>query len=87
LGNERYFICVWFNLGTGFSDLEKYKSYKDDWKIAVDTLKVGAWDPAFHYDEDKNKLYLYWGSSNEWPLLGTEVKVKPSVRRFCKTDH
>ena len=22
------------------------------------------------------KLYLYWGSSNEWPLLGTEVKVK-----------
>jgi hypothetical protein len=20
---------------------------KDDWKIAVDTLKVGAWDPAF----------------------------------------
>jgi hypothetical protein len=51
----------------------------------VDTLKVGAWDPAFHYDEDKNKLYLYWGSSNEWPLLGTEVKVKPSVRRFCKT--
>jgi hypothetical protein len=31
---------------------------------------------AFHYDEDKNKLYLYWGSSNEWPLLGTEVKTK-----------
>jgi hypothetical protein len=53
----------------------------------VDTLKVGAWDPAFHYDEDKNKLYLYWGSSNEWPLLGTEVKVKSSVRRFCKTNH
>ena len=48
---------------------------KDDWKIAVDTLKVGAWDPAFHYDEDKDKLYLYWGSSNEWPLLGTEVKT------------
>lgn len=48
----------------------------DDWKIAVDTLKVGAWDPAFHYDEDKDKLYLYWGSSNEWPLLGTEVKTK-----------
>jgi len=47
----------------------------DEWEIAVDTLKVGAWDPAFHYDEDKNKLYLYWGSSNEWPLLGTEIKV------------
>lgn len=61
------------------SDFPIWKSTnpkKDDWKIAVDTLKVGAWDPAFHYDEDKNKLYLYWGSSNEWPLLGTEVKVK-----------
>lgn len=49
---------------------------KDDWKIAVDTLKVGAWDPAFHYDEAKNKLYLYWGSSNEWPLLGTKINMK-----------
>ncbi len=60
------------------SDFPIWKSTnptKDDWKIAVDTLKVGAWDPAFHYDEDKNKLYLYWGSSNEWPILGTEVKV------------
>ena len=45
----------------------------DDWQIAVDTLKVGAWDPAFYYDEDTDKLYLYWGSSNEFPLLGTEL--------------
>lgn len=47
----------------------------DDWEIAVDTLNVGAWDPAFHYDEDDNKLYLYWGSSNEYPLFGTEIRV------------
>ena len=61
------------------SDFPIWKSTNptvDDWEIAVDTLKVGAWDPAFHYDEDTNKLFLYWGSSNEWPLLGTEVKVK-----------
>ena len=61
------------------SDFPIWKSTnptKDDWKIAVDTLKVGAWDPAFHYDEDKNKLFLYWGSSNEWPLLGTEINTK-----------
>jgi hypothetical protein len=62
-------------MGTGFPIWKSTNPTKDDWKIAVDTLKVGAWDPAFHYDEDKNKLYLYWGSSNEWPLLGTEVKV------------
>ena len=61
------------------SDFPIWKSTnptKDEWEIAVDTLKVGAWDPAFHYDEDKDKLYLYWGSSNEWPLLGTEINTK-----------
>lgn len=49
---------------------------KDDWQIAVDTLKVGAWDPGFLYDEEKDKLYLYWGSSNEFPLMGTELNTK-----------
>ncbi|MCP9237534.1 discoidin domain-containing protein [Lewinella sp. JB7] len=48
---------------------------RDDWEIAVDTLNVGAWDPAFHYDEDQDNLYLYWGSSNEFPLLGTEIQT------------
>ncbi|WP_157207764.1 discoidin domain-containing protein [Mariniflexile maritimum] len=60
-------------------DFPIYKSTNptvDDWQIAVDTLKVGAWDPAFHYDEEKDKLYLYWGSSNEWPLLGTEINTE-----------
>ena len=66
-----------------------------EWEIAVDTLKVGAWDPAFFYEEDKNKLYLYWGSSNVWPILGTEVMMNtlqsqgytvPVVRLFPE-DH
>ena len=48
---------------------------EDDWEIAVDTLNVGAWDPGFLYDVDLNKLFLYWGSSNEFPLLGTEIKL------------
>lgn len=61
------------------SDFPIYKSTnptKDEWEIAVDTLKVGAWDPAFHYDEDTDELYLYWGSSNEWPLMGTKINTK-----------
>ncbi|MEZ4908472.1 MAG: discoidin domain-containing protein [Saprospiraceae bacterium] len=48
----------------------------DDWHIAIDTLYVGAWDPAFFYDEENDKLYLYWGSSNVWPLMGTELDTK-----------
>ena len=48
----------------------------DDWEIAVDSLKVGAWDPAFLYEEDKDELFLYWGSSNEFPLMGTKLNTK-----------
>jgi len=48
----------------------------DDWQIAVDSLKVGAWDPAFLYDEEGDKLYLYWGSSNEFPIMGTEINPR-----------
>lgn len=49
---------------------------EDEWTIAVDTLKVGAWDPAFFYDEERDKLFLYWGSGNEFSLLGTEVNTR-----------
>lgn len=48
----------------------------DEWEIAVDSLKVGAWDPGFLYDNETDKLYLYWGSSNQFPLLGTEINTK-----------
>ena len=80
------------------SDFPIWKSTNptvDDWEIALDTLKVGAWDPAFHYEEEKDKLYLYWGSSNVWPILGTEINTKtmqsegytvPIVRLFPE-DH
>ena len=49
---------------------------KDEWVIATDSLKVGAWDPGFLYDEEKDKLFLYWNSSNEFPILGTEINTK-----------
>ena len=48
----------------------------DDWEVAVEDFKVGAWDPGFLYDDEKDKLYLYWGSSNEFPILGTEINTK-----------
>lgn len=49
---------------------------EDDWEIAVDSLRVGAWDPGVLYDEEKDELYLYWGSSNEFPLFGTQLDTK-----------
>jgi hypothetical protein len=48
---------------------------KDEWKEAVDSFEVGAWDPAFFLDDD-NRLYCYWGSSNLYPLYAQEIDRK-----------
>jgi hypothetical protein len=48
---------------------------KDEWKEAVDSFQVGAWDPAFFLDDD-NRLYIYFGSSNTYPTYGQELDRK-----------
>ncbi len=62
--------------GPYFSLYKTKDGTTDDWEVAVEDFKVGAWDPGFLYDEEKDKLYLYWGSSNEFPILGTEINTK-----------
>lgn len=48
---------------------------KDEWKEAVDSFQVGAWDPAFFLDDDQ-RLYIYFGSSNTFPTYGQEIDRK-----------
>ena len=48
---------------------------KDEWKETVDSFKVGAWDPGFFVDDDK-RVYLYFGSSNFYPMYGQEIDRK-----------
>ncbi|WP_108423089.1 discoidin domain-containing protein [Flagellimonas amoyensis] len=62
--------------GPAFSMWKSKDPTTDNWEIAVDSLKAGAWDPGFLYEEDTDKLYMYWGSSNVFPLLGTEINTK-----------
>lgn len=45
------------------------------WSVAKDSLEIAVWDPAFLLDED-NRLYLYWGCSNQNPLYGVELDYK-----------
>ncbi|MGE0495863.1 MAG: family 43 glycosylhydrolase [Vulcanimicrobiota bacterium] len=33
----------------------------------------GPWDPAFFHDPESDRWYLYWGSSNVFPLDGCEL--------------
>jgi xylan 1,4-beta-xylosidase len=47
----------------------------NQWKEAVDSFQLGAWDPAFFLDDDQ-RLYLYYGSSNVYPIHGIEVDRK-----------
>jgi len=45
------------------------------WKEAVDSFEVGAWDPSFFRDDD-GRLYIYFGSSNIYPIYGQEIDRK-----------
>ncbi|MHC1774559.1 MAG: family 43 glycosylhydrolase [Lentimicrobium sp.] len=47
----------------------------NEWKEAIDSLEIGGWDPAFFTDDD-GKLYMYNGSSNQFPLYGVELNRK-----------
>ncbi len=47
----------------------------DDWKEAIHEFKMGGWDPAWFVDDD-GRLYLYHGSSNIYPIYGTEIDRK-----------
>lgn len=48
------------------------KAENPKWEKAVEHFEIGGWDPAFFVDDD-NKLYMYNGSSNVYPLYGIEL--------------
>lgn len=35
--------------------------------------KVGPWDPAIFHDDDTDRWFMYWGSSNVYPIYGCEL--------------
>ncbi|HEY8794038.1 MAG TPA: discoidin domain-containing protein [Gemmatimonadaceae bacterium] len=39
-------------------------------------IPPGPWDPAIFHDPDSDRWYLYWGSSNEYPIYGIELDKK-----------
>lgn len=72
LGDTLYFLA---------SSTEKSTIYKSGdplsgvWQIAVEELEIPVWDPAFFLDDDQ-RLFLYWGCSNEKPIYGVEVDYR-----------
>jgi hypothetical protein len=47
----------------------------NEWKEAVDSFAIGGWDPDIFLDND-GRLYMYNGSSNQYPLYGVELDRK-----------
>jgi len=48
----------------------------DDWKELVHKQQAGAWDPQIFWDREKDEVYLYYGSSNLYPLYGLKLNRK-----------
>jgi xylan 1,4-beta-xylosidase len=38
-----------------------------------DSIPPGPWDPALFHDPDSDRWFLYWGSSNVYPIYGIEL--------------
>lgn len=48
----------------------------DDWKELVHKSEAAAWDPQIFWDKEKDEVYMYYGSSNLYPLYGMKLNRK-----------
>ena len=55
---------------------------RGDWK-AVPSVLHDLQDPAFFIDDDE-RAYMYWGSSNRWPIRGKELDMKNKFLPIAK---
>ena len=53
-----------------------------DWK-AVPSVLHDLQDPALFIDDDE-RAYMYWGSSNRWPIRGKELDMKNKFLPIAK---
>lgn len=63
---------------THTKDFPLYRSInpkRGEWSEAVGRFEGAAWDPAFFVDDD-GRIYLYYGSSNTFPIYGCELDAK-----------
>ena len=55
---------------------------RGDWK-AVPSVLHDLQDPALFIDDDE-RAYMYWGSSNRWPIRGKELDMKSKFLPIAK---
>ena len=48
--------------------------------VPAGALPPGPWDPGMFHDQRSDRWYLYWGSSNTYPLYGVELDKARRLR-------
>lgn len=49
-----------------------------------DSVQPGPWDPALFHDTASNRWFMYWGSSNLYPIYGIELDPKRRLNYIGK---
>ncbi|MEG2598047.1 MAG: family 43 glycosylhydrolase [Muribaculaceae bacterium] len=58
-------LPVWYTTNPKGGDFKRY----------IEKISLPSWDPCLFKDDD-NRVYLYYGSSNEYPLKGVEIDTR-----------
>lgn len=74
------YVCG--NPSGAMSILYTDNSKRGDWK-AVPSVLHDLQDPALFIDDDE-RAYMYWGSSNRWPIRGKELDMKNKFLPIAK---
>ena len=72
IGDTTYYIA---SSGTRVPFYFTTDPLQDKWQAYPDTLPFDVWDPHFFQDDD-DKIYLYWGCSDVQPIYGVQLDSK-----------
>lgn len=75
-------LYVFGNPSGAMSILYTDNPKRGDWK-AVPSVLHDLQDPALFIDDDE-RAYMYWGSSNRWPIRGKELDMKNKFLPIAK---
>lgn len=75
-----FYVCG--NPSGAMSILYTDNPKRGDWK-AVPSVLHDLQDPALFIDDDE-RAYMYWGSSNRWPIRGKELDMKNKFLPIAK---
>ncbi len=72
IGDTMYFLAS--SSTTSYPFLKSVDPKSGVWEVVRDSFPFAMTDPAFFLDDD-NKLYMYWGCSDNEPIYGVQLDM------------